>query len=119
MRVAFDHLVRQRLGDVGEIERAKLFGHAGVEGDLEEEVAQLFLERGHIGPLDRVGDFVGFLDRVGRDGREGLFDVPRAAMLRVAQARHHVEHGLRGGCVAHFAIFLRVFRCLVGHANLA
>ena len=37
--------------------------------------------------LDRVGDLVGLLDRVGRDRGEGLLDVPGAAALGIAQPR--------------------------------
>ena len=44
-------------------------------------------ERGPVLALDRVGDLVGFLDRVGGDGREGLLDVPGAAALGIAQPR--------------------------------
>ena len=58
------------------------------------------LSAAHVVALDRVGDFVGFLDRVRRDGREGLLDIPRAAAFAVPQPRHHVEHGLGGGGIA-------------------
>ena len=43
---------------------------------------------------DRVGDLIGFLDRVGRDGREILLEVPRAARARRAQRRHDREQAL-------------------------
>ena len=60
-------------------ERALLLGHAGVEHDLQQQVAQLVPQVVEIAARDRVGDLVGFLDRVGRDGREVLLQVPRAA----------------------------------------
>src|SRR3546814_8180845 len=60
------------------------------------------LQRRQVVAVDRVGDLVGFLDRVRGDGGEGLFDVPRAAVLAVAQAGHDVEQALEvGGRVAH------------------
>src|SRR3546814_3479179 len=56
--------------------------------------AQLVLQRRQVVAVDRVGDLVGLLDRVRGDGGEGLFDVPRAAVLAVAQAGHDVEQAL-------------------------
>ena len=44
--------------------------HARVIDDLQQEIAELVLEVGEIAALDGVGDLVGFLDRVGRDGLE-------------------------------------------------
>ena len=79
VRVAADHLRRDRLDDVAEGERAGLLGHARVIDDLQQEIAELVLEVGEIAARDRVGDLVGLLDRVGRDRRERLLEVPRAA----------------------------------------
>ena len=79
VRMAADQLGRDALDDVAEIERAGLLGHPGVEHDLEQQVAELVLEVEKIAARDRVGDLIGFLDRVGRDGREILLEVPRAA----------------------------------------
>ena len=73
------------VGHVVEIEQPRLLGHAGVKDRLEQQIAQLALQLGPILPLDRVGDLVGFLDRVGGDGGEALFHVPWAAGDRVAQ----------------------------------
>ena len=67
---------------VGEGEGAGLLGHAGVVDDLEEEVAELVAERGHVAAGDGVGDLVGLLDGVGRDRGEILLDVPGAAAPR-------------------------------------
>jgi hypothetical protein len=62
-----------------------------VVDDLQQQIAQFFLQRRQIVALDGVGDLVGFLDRVWRDGAEGLVDVPGTAMLAVAQPRHDGE----------------------------
>src|SRR3546814_4928072 len=60
------------------------------------------LQRRQVVAVDRVGDLVGLLDGVRGDGGEGLFDVPRAAVLAVTQAGHDVEQALEvGGRVAH------------------
>ncbi len=48
--------------------------------DLQQQVAQFVLQVVHIAALDGVGYLVGFFDGVGRDGREGLLPVPRAAV---------------------------------------
>ena len=91
VRMAVDHLVGNGRGHVGEAEGAGLVRHLGVVDDLQQEIAQFFLERAEVVAFDGVGHLVGFLDRVRRDGPEGLVDVPRAAMLAVAQPRHDGE----------------------------
>ncbi len=58
---------------------AGFLGHLRVEHDLELKIAELVGERVHVLARDRVGDFVGFLDRVGRDRVERLDRVPFAA----------------------------------------
>ena len=85
-------------------------------------VAEFFFQRRQILALDRVGNLVGFLDRVRGDGREGLLHVPRAATVRIAELSHHVEHGLGRGGVAgegFGAVFCRLFSYLARHTNLA
>ena len=79
MRVTPHHLVGDRARHVGEVEPAQLLGHAGVEHDLQQQIAQLLAERRRVAGLGGLGDLVGFLDRVGRDGGEALPDVPRAS----------------------------------------
>jgi hypothetical protein len=56
--------------------------------DLELEVAKLFPEVRHVAAADRVGDLIGFLDRVRRDRLERLLTVPFAAVHRIAQPAH-------------------------------
>src|SRR3546814_10441541 len=91
VRVAALHLVADRGRDIGEVEQAGFLGHAGMEDDLEEQIAEFVLEIGHVTACDRVGDLIGFLDRVRRDRLEGLDIIPFAARLRVAQPRSE-EH---------------------------
>ena len=62
--------------DVVEREMAGFLGHVRVEHDLELKIAKLVGERVHVVAGDRVGDLIGFLDRVGRDRREGLHACP-------------------------------------------
>ena len=66
----------------------------GVEDDLEQQVAELVLQVGEVAAGDGVGHLVGFLQRVGRDRREGLLQVPgtagpgvrSAAMISISRA---------------------------------
>jgi hypothetical protein len=88
VRVAALHLVADRACDLGEGKGALLLGHARMEHHLQQQVAQLVAEIVEVATVDRIGHLVGFLDGVRRDGREVLLQVPRAAALRVAQARH-------------------------------
>ncbi|KAG1254598.1 hypothetical protein G6F68_010774 [Rhizopus microsporus] len=102
MRMATLHLVADRAGDIGKGESALLLGHARMEYHLQQQVAQLVTEIVEVATVDRIGDLVGFLDGVRRDGREVLLQVPRAAALRIAQARHDRQQALQlgAGCAA-------------------
>jgi len=86
-----DQLAGDRLDDVGKGKGAGFLGHAGVIDDLKEEIAELIAKVGEIVADDGLGYFVGFLDRVRRDGREALLLVPRAAALRVTERRHDLD----------------------------
>ena len=94
MRVPADELGGDRLDDAAEIEQSRLLGHAGVEDDLQQKVAELLAKVLGFAALDRVGDLVGLLDGVGRNGREGLLDVPGTAGLRVAQGGHDLDQAM-------------------------
>ena len=85
------HLVGDRRGHVIEGKVAGLARHLGMEDDLEQKVAELVLERGHVGFADRLGDLVGLLDGVGGDRGEILLAVPRAAAVGIAQPGHDFE----------------------------
>ena len=62
-----------------------------MENDLEQEVAELVAQILGVAALDRIGDLVGLLDRIGGDGGEALLEVPRAAAFGVAQRRHDLD----------------------------
>ena len=82
MRMAADHLLRDRLDDAAEVEGARFLGDARVKDDLQQKIAQLLAQIDKIVALDRVGDLVGLLDRIGRDRGEGLRKIPAAAGFR-------------------------------------
>src|SRR5271156_6804238 len=91
MRMPADELGRDRLDHIAEIEGALLFFHAGLEHDLQQEVPELFLEIGKIVARDGVSNLVGFLERVGRNRREILLQVPRATALGSPQRGHDLD----------------------------
>ncbi|MNN35448.1 hypothetical protein D3C81_1492980 [compost metagenome] len=79
-----------------ELETPLFPGQLAVVDHLEQQVAQLTLQVLEIAALDGVGDLVGFLDGVGNDTRVVLLQVPRAAVLRVAQTGHEVQQVFEG-----------------------
>ena len=99
MRMAADQLFGDGLDHVAEIEGALLLRHAGVKHDLQQQVAQFVPQVGEVAAGDRVGHLVGFFDGVGRDGREILLQVPRAAGAGRPQRRHdlHQPGDVAGG----------------------
>ena len=88
VRMAALQLVGDAVEHVGKREKAGFLGHPRMEHDLELEIAKLVDQRRHVVARDRVGDLIGFLDRVGRDRLEGLDAVPFATGHRIAQPRH-------------------------------
>lgn len=91
MGMALDHLVADGARHVLDAEGAGLPGHLGVEDDLEQEVAQLVLQGSHIAMLDGIRHLIGFLDGIGRNGREALLHVPGATARGIAQTGHDLE----------------------------
>ena len=77
--MAADHLGRDRLDDIAEGEHASFFGHTGMKDDLQEEVAEFVLQVHQVVAGDRIGNLIGFLDRIRCNGGKVLFDIPRAA----------------------------------------
>ena len=91
VRMARHHLVRD-VGDHGlKREMPRLFADGCVIDRLQQQIAQFALQLGPVLPLDRVGHFIGFLDGVGRDGLECLFDIPGTTVFRVTQAAHDLQ----------------------------
>src|SRR5262245_60903047 len=76
--MAPQQLSRDGLDHVAEIESALLLRHAGVKDHLQQQVAQLLAQVDKVAARDRISDLVGFLERVGGNGLERLFEVPRA-----------------------------------------
>jgi hypothetical protein len=91
--VAALHLVADARSDIAKGESTGFLCDAAVEHDLEQEIAQLVLEIADVATGDRVGDFVGFLDRVRRDCRPGLRSIP-VTSIRSAQPCHDREQPL-------------------------
>ncbi len=61
-----------------ESEAVFLGGDLRVEDDLQQQVAEFLAEVGVVAIVDRLDDFVGFLDHAGAQAGVGLFAVPRA-----------------------------------------
>jgi branched-chain amino acid aminotransferase len=114
MRVAPHHLVGNQARNVGKAEQAGLFGHAGMEHHLEQQVAQFGGQGREVAARDGVGDLIGLLDRIGRDGLEALRLIPRTAGTRRAQSAHDVEQAaqlafgiVQGSSVGHRRVLPR------------
>src|SRR5271154_4444782 len=102
MGMPTDQLGGDRLDHVAEFEAALLFRHTGVEDDLQQEIAEFVAQIREIAALDRVGDFIGFLEREGDDRGEGLFEVPRTAGPTGPQRRHDFDQASNFARRLHF-----------------
>ena len=81
VRVATHELVDEVARDVVDVEGLArvLLRDAGLEGDLEQEVAELLLHVGRVAALDGLDRLVRLLEEVGHEAGVGLLGVPRAA----------------------------------------
>ena len=90
----YDDYLRERATDMRDVTFRVLSNLLGVEHDLEQQVAQFATQVSHVIARYGVGDFVGFLDRVGRDGGEILRAIPFASRNGVAEAGHDAEQAV-------------------------
>ena len=88
MRVSRDHLVRDVAHHVLKREMPRLLRHLRVVDRLKQQIAQFALQLTPIAALDRVGNLIGFFNRIGGNRVEILLYVPRASRLWVAQSAH-------------------------------
>jgi len=97
------HLVDELAEQIGHREVALLLGNAGVEDDLEQEIAELLAHGRAATGLDRLEDFVGFLDEKWFERSRGLLTIPRAT-ARFTESLHDVQEPLKEntGGVGHF-----------------
>src|SRR4051794_20863415 len=95
MRMATLELVADAIDHVVECESAGFVRHCCVEDDLELQVTELVSQRIHVIARDRVRNLIGFLDRVGGDGRESLFAIPFTTVHRIAEAAHDRDEPLK------------------------
>src|ERR1700722_10951637 len=102
MGMPTDQLGGDRLDHVAEFEAALVSRHTGVEDDLQQEIAEFVAQICEIAALDRVGDFIGFLEREGDDRGEGLFEVPRTAGPTGPERRHDFDQAPNFARRLHF-----------------
>jgi hypothetical protein len=94
VRMPADQFVTDTSRHIGEVELAGLLGHARMEHDLKQQIAQFIAQSREITAPDGVGDLVGFLHRERRDCGEGLFAVPWTP-IRCAQGTHQLQQRLQ------------------------
>jgi hypothetical protein len=87
MWMATFHLVADRVGDIVETKQTVVGRNLAVKNDLEQQISELVADCRRIAAGDRIGNLIGFLDRVRRDRLEILGDVPFATGLAIAQPR--------------------------------
>ena len=94
VRMAADQLVGDRLDRVGDREAAFFLADLRQEHRLEQEVAELVLERVVIVAIERVEQLVGFLQHERPQRLQRLLPIPRAAVLG-AQRAHDLDELLK------------------------
>ena len=90
MRVALDKLFANAVGDVAEIEVARLLLHLRVEHHLHEQVAELLGHKLLIIFVDGLYDLVGLFDKILFYAHMSLLGIPRAA-ARSAKQTHNLK----------------------------
>ena len=93
MWMAADHFGDHGFDHVIKCEASFLGCHLCMIDGLQQQIAQLVAEVGLVAALDRIGHLIGFLDCVGRYGREILLQVPGAARDWSPQRLHDSAEG--------------------------
>jgi hypothetical protein len=75
--VAMDQLADEPFGHIVDVPTIVLRRHLGMEGHLEQEIAELVTHRVVVAGIDRLEQLVRFLEQVAGQGRMGLLPVPR------------------------------------------
>ncbi len=78
------HLRDEAARDVVERERAALFRDHRVKQNLEQYVAELFAHQRIVGELNRLVQFVCFLDQIRAQRLVGLRRIPVASLAQIA-----------------------------------
>ncbi len=89
--MATDQLAGDGIDHRGELEAPFLPGQLAVVDDLEQQVPQLAGQMIEVAALDGIGHLVGLFQGMRHDARVVLLQIPRAAMLRIAQPGHEVQ----------------------------
>src|SRR5262245_7845525 len=85
-----DHFVGETRQHSGHVELTAFGGDLRVKDDLEQEVAELLLQRRRVLGLDGLEDFVGFFDQEGFQRHPRLLAIPRAT-ARFPEPLHDLE----------------------------
>lgn len=91
MGMAALQFVADGSADIVKIEAAFFLRHLRVKHHLKQQVAQFAAQIVKILTRNRIQYFISFFKRIGRNTGKGLFFIPWATGLRVAQALHDGE----------------------------
>ena len=101
------HFTLQRRGNLRGPERGALFGQHDLEGQVQQQVAELVLQLGVILADDRIDRFVGLLQKVLRESSRGLGRIPRTVGAKKADQRESAVERARGVGGGGVEIWLR------------
>jgi DNA-binding FrmR family transcriptional regulator len=94
MWMTTNQLRGNRLGNPLEIEGSKLFSDPRLKDDLEEEIPELIAKALEITARDRLIDLIRLFDRMWRNARKVLLEIPGTAAIRVPEASHDLQQRL-------------------------
>ena len=96
MRVAADDLVVDAFDHLVDVEFAIFIGNLGMQGDLEQQVAELLAHMRRVIRIQGSQGFVGLFEQVGAQGLVVLFPIPGAA-IGGTQVGNDLLEGFEGG----------------------
>ena len=100
MRMPSNELVHDVPRDFVEVKRSALFPKLAVENHLQQQIAQLLNQLMIVISLDRIHQFVNFLNRMPPQRPVVLFPVPRTSLWRT-QTLHDTQQILNRNLVFH------------------
>ena len=120
MRMPQDHLVTDRGNNRIKVKKPSLVCHLRVVNRLEQQIAQFTGKLLPGGPRDDICHLMRLFHRIGRDGCEGLLNIPGAAAVAVAQTAHDFQQaGHAARRIGNQCCACRWVKGCVGHCGPA
>jgi len=93
MRVAVDELIAKGIGHIAEVEGTLLLADRAIEDNVQEHIAQLFLDLFGTPREDRIRELIDLFEGIGTEALGRLLTIPRAVLTQTLHDIEETAHG--------------------------